>query len=331
MNIAVKEIMLDETLSLHKKLEKLYKEVVFIIHGDEIRHNPIHIYEDKIDMYDFIDKVMMNYLSTELLARIELNRPTDSKDVDQELLQKIYEKGLNGIIYLRCQVCKSKIGAHFTLDFVKGEMNIVYNEEYTNRYTTMMNQYPDMSIGTEESPCRGIASQTEFDFNFKCPSGKIVIANILDRNVPKFAELKKSFSINEKKGLIDMMRYWESHNFLYMQCGNSSPSILQNENGEIIIGSYYDDEADADYTDRPDEYNLHVSKNYKEIGYVCTDLWAVHIIDYDDFKDYEKDCDIDYTIVDISQLGTDIVVKYHYDFQSWDLDSSQILLTMKSK
>ena len=64
---------------------------------------------------------------------------------------------------------------------------------------------------------------------------------------------------------------------------------------------------------------------------MCTDLWAVHIIDYDDFKEYENDCDFDYTVIDISQLGTDIIINYHYDFQSWDLDSSQILLTMKAK
>lgn len=331
MNIPIKEIMFDTKKSLHKKLEEIYKELVFIIHGDEILKNPIHIYDGKIDMYNFIDKVIMSFISAEMIARHELNRPMDCNIVDQELTQKIYEKGLNGVIFLSCHVCKSKIGAHYTLDFINGEMNIVYNEEYTQRHKNAMKQFPDISIGTEENPCRGIASQTEFEFNFKCTSGKIVVANILDRNIPKFIELKKSFSINEKKGLIDMMRYWESHNFLYMQCGNSSPSILQNSKGEIIIGSYYDDEADSDYLERPDEYNDHVSKDFKEVGYVCTDLWAVHIIDYDDFKDYENDCDFDYTVIDISQLGTDIIVNYHYDFQSWDLDSSQILLTMKAK
>lgn len=331
MNIAIKEIMFDTKKSLHKKLEEIYKELVFIIHGDEILKNQIHIYDGEIDMYDFTNKVIMSFISAEMVARQELNRPMDCNIVDEALIQKIYEKGLTGVIFLSCKVCKSQIGARYTLDFVNGEMNIVYSEEYSNRYNTMMSQYPDISIGTEESSCRDMANQTEFEFNFKCTSGKIVVANILDRNVPKFAQLKKSFSINEKKGLIDMMRYWESHNFLYMQCGNTSPSILQNSKGEILIGSYYDDEVDADYSSNPDEYNTHISEDYKEVGYVCTDLWAVHIIDYDDFKDYEKDCDVDYTIVDISQLGTDIIVKYHYDFQSWDLDSSQILLTMKAK
>lgn len=335
MNLPIKDIIFNTEKSLHKKLEELYKHLVFNIQGDEILHNKIHVFEEKLDIYNFVDKVMMSYLTVELIARKELGLPLDGKDEPVELLQKIYETGISGIIFLKCTICKASIGARYKVDFVNGTMDIVYNEEYTNRHITTMKQFKDISIGTEDNPCRGIAGQTEFEFNFKCNSGKIVIANILDRNVPKFKELKQSFSINEKKGLIDMMRYWESHNFLYMQCGNSSPSILQNDSGEIIIGSYYDDEADNDYNERPDEYNDHIPRDntYKEIGYVCTDLWAVHIIDYDDFKDFEEEYKsiADYNVVDISKLGTDIVVNYHYDYQSWDLDSSQILLTMKAK
>lgn len=53
-------------------------------------------------------------------------------------------------------------------------------------------------------------------------------------------------------------------------------------------------------------------------------------MDYADFEPDESTFDRDYTIVDVSKLGTDIVVEYNIDYGDWDSKRS-VLLTMKKK
>lgn len=78
---------------------------------------------------------------------------------------------------------------------------------------------------------------------------------------------KKFINLNFTKGLMEEHLRYLKHQIIKVQVGNTCPSVYQNKN-ELVFKSNYEDEN---------------PKNKK--GYVCTDLWAVTIIEK---ANYEK-------------------------------------------
>lgn len=152
----------------------------------------------------------------------------------------------------------------------------------------------------EESKCSYYSNQHVFKFPFKCKSGKLVFANNF-YDIPTFEQLNQKsggYNINYRTESIRTVHEYSQENFLNMICLNQCPQVHQNpETGEINV-------CDMDY----------VHAGFEYVNSVCTDLWAVHAIDYDDFKEHEADFDDDYFILDVSKLGVDLIFEYHYDF-----------------
>lgn len=324
----VKDIMLNPEYKIHEKLQSIFEYFTIVMDDDYLINHPIHdfkvLYAYK---YNFEDK-LFNHIFIELIHYYK-SRDLDVANIDCEMVHSpdfgsfLLDTGLSATHTITCSCCTSYVFVDVKVNFDDLTITAKYNKEGTERFR----REPTNSEGTAENPCVSIKQENKLIFDFKCRSGAIAIANIM-KDLPIYSENEPigHISINEKFGMIKMMRHWEKHNFLYMQCGNSSPTIFQNKNGEVLLGSLNDEcLCDSDPCICVDDPTF---DNFEEKGYVCTDLWAVHIVDYDDFKGFENK--IDHTILDVSALGNDIVIEYNYDYQNWDSDN-QVLLTMKSK
>jgi hypothetical protein len=118
-------------------------------------------------------------------------------------------------------------------------------------------------------------SITELKVNF--PTGELLIADWF--RIPEFTDTveyngedkySQERSINYATGRVKSTTdYAEKFNFISVSVGNSSPRIFKQKNTLVFGRGEYDEEKDCEI----------VPKNFVEKGYVCTDLWAVTIID----------------------------------------------------
>lgn len=328
----LKAIMINPEFKNYLKLKKIYDMFTTTLVGEELTNNNVHVYNSLYGHREIFTDKFFSVMFTQLILYYK-DRGLDINKIDRDFIntpefgEYLLEKGIiNTSHTISCSCCSHPVFVDVVLNFNDLTITATYSDDNTKPYAKRFNS---AKYGTVDNPCVDLINNTKFNFNFKCRSGKIVIANSL-REIPLYSENepKEYISINEKFGMMTMMRHWEKHNFLYMQCGNNSPTIFQNENGEVLLGNNSEDcECDAD----PCECKSNpLFDHYEDKGYVCTDLWAVNIVDYEDFKEFESKCDFDYTILDVSKLGEDIIVEYHEKFQDWD-DASPILLTMKGK
>lgn len=313
-------IMLQPDVPIYAKFSQVYPLFTVSITDDKLINDPVHVYVNIFkEPIDFASKLHEGLLLNLVKDIRDQNGDVNSVDYQQsdsiENIKSLINKGEALVLHaIRCSYCNHPVYADVSVNFSDMTIQATYNEEYTKRTHRLFGDV--LRYGSDDTPCRDLIDDNKINFKFKCRSGKIVIANILNK-LPIYIENEPSeyISINEKIGLVKMMRHWEGHNFLYMQCGNTSPNVYQMPSGEVVIGNLDDNSSK--------KYSHAILK-----GYVCTDLWAVHIVDYDDFKDCENE--IDHIVLDISQLGTDITVEYNYDFADWD-NPCEILLTMKGK
>lgn len=162
-----------------------------------------------------------------------------------------------------------------------------------------------------ESKCIEHIDQMIFNLKIKCPSGKLVFGNDL-RYIKEFHEVNKISSgidINYKSECVRSMELYADAGFMYLQCGNSCPNVYKMPDGTILIGDAcsYDEDA-GEFSDDP----YYEGSEY--IDGICTDLWAVHAIDHDVYMKYHDDLIDDHFIVDVSHLGTELNIEYHYNF-----------------
>lgn len=116
---------------------------------------------------------------------------------------------------------------------------------------------------------------TELKVNF--PTGELLIADWF--RIPEFTETveykgedkySQERSINYATGRVKSTTdYAEKFNFISVSVGNSSPRIFKQKNTLVFGRGTYDEEKDCEIA----------PKKFVEKGYVCTDLWAVTIID----------------------------------------------------
>ena len=83
---------------------------------------------------------------------------------------------------------------------------------------------------------------------------------------------EKSFSLNSRKGREEQTRYLaEQFGVVSVSVSDSSPSLFV-EGNQLLVGQYYEDEGPF-----PDRFT--------EVGNVCTDLWAVTLVEYETLVD----------------------------------------------
>lgn len=169
-----------------------------------------------------------------------------------------------------------------------------------------------------------------YDYEFNVPSGKLVFANSMYRAMGE--ELTKKLekeseeemnnsndchgvSICQDLGLKINSLYHAKHGLLHVQCGNSSPSVFYNKKlGKMVIrNENFDHETD-------EELDAKLYPNLgKEVASICTDLWAVTAMDWDDYIAHcernEKDPkemlgELDATVVKV-EAGTYKVTDYY--------------------
>ena len=151
-----------------------------------------------------------------------------------------------------------------------------------------------------------------YKFDLSVPSKKLVFINDIRVVFDVEEEEDLSISINSAYGKKVLCEEYVKNGMAYFCVGNSSPTIYQNDKGIIIdpenVKLKYDYEKECfkkpnDYIDR---------------GYICTDLWAVCMADYDDFV---KRCEQKgINIKDLSVVVVDIPkdkIKVKYNFEKY--------------
>lgn len=140
-------------------------------------------------------------------------------------------------------------------------------------------------LGCSEKNKKGI-----FSFIHNFPSGKIIFANDLRDIYSDYKEKSKEINskISEISGYYNTInsdlgqelntKLYSDIGLVYIQVGNTSPNIFKDNSGVIIAKpeTLYDPKTDEEW----DNFN----ENEKNLGNICTDLWAVCAMDYDLYK-----------------------------------------------
>lgn len=175
---------------------------------------------------------------------------------------------------------------------------------------------PDFLIEKDSNPCisynKSKKEQFLYEFSLNIPSKKLVFLNDIRPVFKSEREDKYTVSINSELGKKRECEEYVKNNMAYFYVGNTSPTIYQHKTkNEIIIDP---DNVKLKWNSKED--TIKKINEYDERGYICTDLWAVCMADYDDFMTRCKEKDInpdnlDVVIVDISK--DKIKVKYNFD------------------
>lgn len=136
-------------------------------------------------------------------------------------------------------------------------------------------------------PC-SIKKEIEYKLNLEIPSKKIVFTNyfrgLLDES------RYENFSLSTYKSMIEHAKAYENDNIGYVFLTNSPNIFIDEKKQNIIVGDYYvleeyegykqDNQLEDffnNYDITQDVLNEKIKKldKFKEVGKVCTDLWAV--------------------------------------------------------
>lgn len=324
MNPLAERILLDYKQPIFSRFADMSN--LFRIELDESIKSDIHVFEYLFQHHEEFSSALYKAI---VYAKVKYTKANggDINAMDYDLDQpddEFFEYVLSSddikvVSPIKCSCCNISKSVDVYFDFVNMCIKAVHNEEYEKRAAA---KRPDINYGNEQLKCVDIYDKKVFTYDFNCPSGKVVLANIMN-DLPLYAEneLTDYLSINHKYGMMKMIDHWQKHNFMYMQCGNTSPTIHINDDCEVMVG------RSLEYT----ECEEHIANfvGYSAVGCVCTDLWAVHMVDYNDFVGNENLVN-DYIILDVSKLGTDITIDYHYDYMNWNSDEN-VLFTMRGK
>jgi hypothetical protein len=185
----------------------------------------------------------------------------------EEFNQK-FTNGNFGSYELGSDVCKChECGQSMRLDF----------ENWQPSYQ-VFKTLPDGSLNYKELiPPKNCLDKNVTELKVNFPTGELVIADwfrieeftdtVEYKGKDKYSEDR---SINYAKGRVKSTTdYAEKFNFISVSVGNSSPRIFKKGNTLVFGRGEYNEETDEEV--KP--------KGFAEKGYVCTDLWAVTVID----------------------------------------------------
>lgn len=281
-------------------------------------------------------KDFSNEITFDLKDHFDFDGQTLEESKDR-FSQYFFESSLRRIVYMINwdNITKEELKNDLTSERELYSMSNSQNCSKCDCYISYAFDFQDLKIkaldGYEElQPC-SIKKELDYKLELEIPSKKIVFTNyfrgILDDD--KY----KDFSLNSYKGMVEHAKAYEKDNIGYVFVGNGSPSIFIDENKKnIIAGNFYvleeyegykEDNELEDFFENYDISKEEIEKLEKELngfeeqGYVCTDLWAVTFMDYDQFLSTlrkkgikEEDYNQDFFIVDID--GTKIEIETTY-------------------
>jgi len=168
------------------------------------------------------------------------------------------------------------------------------------------------SIKVDETACihTHFNGNNVYSFTINVPSKKLVFMNDIRSVFNVDREDEYTVSLNSVLGKKRECEVYAENNMAYFFVSNTSPSIYQNEE-QIVIDPFNIKFKIDEKLEEPV-----ISDGYIEKGYICTDLWAVCMADYDDFL---KRCteneinvdDFDIVVVDVPNNKVD--VDYNFD------------------
>ncbi len=172
--------------------------------------------------------------------------------------------------------------------------------------------FTSRSINVNEEPCihTQFNGNNIYSFTIDTPSKKLVFMNDIRDAFNVDREDKYTVSLNSILGKKRECEVYAQNNIGYFFVSNTSPSIYQNEE-QIVI-----DPFNVKFK-RDEELGEPVIPNdYIEKDYICTDLWAVCMADYEDFLQKCKEekvnpYDFHFVVVDIP--NNKVHVDYNFE------------------
>lgn len=194
-------------------------------------------------------------------------------EAKEKFISDLEEDG--GLIFNYPEMHCSGCGVHLNLSY--------HNGVFTN-YVRALKDKPQCK------PC-GYDKDTmdTFSVSLNVASGKLVVANDF-RSLFKEENKESDNYIIEKSGYYNSINsdlgkklnteYYASKKMIYVYAGNSCPSIFYNKNKQEIVFK-----REYHYNSETDEETSNCLEGETLLGYVCTDLWAVQCMDYNDLAE----------------------------------------------
>jgi hypothetical protein len=143
------------------------------------------------------------------------------------------------------------------------------------------------NCNAKKSVCNFSEGFPEYSIEIDIPSGKMVLYNDLrqwfepfEKEPYKKNRYKREYSASSLIGQQNSSKVYEEDKSVYLQIGNCACIMYQTDDSKekFMVGDYgaFDDIDAEDTTDWP--------SNYKQVGNVCTDLWAYCVADLDEFE-----------------------------------------------
>lgn len=174
--------------------------------------------------------------------------------------------------------------------------------------------FTSRSIKVNEASCihTQLNGNNLYSFTINAPSKKLVFMNDIRPVFNVDREDEYTVSLSSALGKKRECEVYAENNMAYFFVSNTSPSIYQNKE-QIVI-----DPFNVKFKIDNKREEAIVPDDYVERGYICTDLWAVCMADYDDFlkRCKEKKIDVndfDIVIVDIPNNKVDV----DYNFENY--------------
>lgn len=128
-----------------------------------------------------------------------------------------------------------------------------------------------------------------YDIEIDIPSGRFIADDDLRWCTSKEARERGAEAyVNHDAGIVEMIEAFRSDNLGIFFVGNSCPAIYHAGKDRFIFGHLEDYEGDDDEDEPPltkEELQLIADSDEEtiKVGSICTDLWWVSILDYDQF------------------------------------------------
>ncbi len=159
-------------------------------------------------------------------------------------------------------------------------------------------------------PCSFPNGIEKYEFEYVIESNQLLFANDLREiyNIDYktmsdyiYEQCGYHTDINSEAGVMYHQKLWNDKGLIYIQTGNTSPILMKDSvNGTIIAI-----DPNVKITSKNYDFPLDVSR-MKKVGFICTDLWAVNLIDVAKVKTYARKKGISLDDA-LSRLGGNII------------------------
>lgn len=271
------EESVDLQLDISSTFIDKYKEDITIDLSSHYDDEPFPLGDNR-GFYFALDSIIPSYLSFYF-------RLFGAKNLDgQEALDRFNKLSKVFTHRMECHACGKNLALYFDFD--------------------TMTLKP---VSEESCIFNSISKQHSMELDLS--SGKLLIANDMRRLFGSDEEqdaIEQEFqdrrnegrhiSINNTLGRMLNTEMWAENDMMYFQTGNTSPNYYFNEEKNYFVFRDAFEEWEEYQDKAPDLDNLPFSidlNNEKHLGSICTDLWAIHAMSMDTFKQLCKQHGLD--------------------------------------